>query len=239
VTRVLGQPLAPEEFERVLAVVQSENAYMTRLVGDLLTLARADAGQDMLRAEPLDLSDVAAEVVERMAPLARQAGLHLVAGALPELPVCGDRSSLAQALGNLVENAIKYTPSAGTRVEIAAGCGVDDGRDWAWVRVTDDGPGIAPAHLPHLCERFYRVDSARVRGDDGSGSDAPDGSGLGLSIVEWAARAHGGALRIQSAVSAGSVFELWLPLLERAAYESPEHHLAMRRTDNEPIDQQR
>jgi signal transduction histidine kinase len=224
VTRVLGRPLAPEEYERVLAVVQSENAYMARLVGDLLTLARADTGQDTLRAEPLDLSDVAAEVVERMAPLARQAGLHLVAGALPELPVHGDRSSLAQALGNLVENAIKYTPGAGTRVELAAGRGIEAGREWAWVRVTDDGPGIASVHLPHLCERFYRVDAARARhSDENSGGCAPAGSGLGLAIVELAAQAHGGELRIRSAVGAGSVFELWLPLLDRPACDSLVH----------------
>jgi two-component system, OmpR family, sensor kinase len=240
VTRVLGQRLAPEGYERVLVVVQSENAYMARLVGDLLTLARADAGQDMLRAEPLDLSDVAAEVVERMAPLARQAGLHLVAGALPELPVRGDRTSLAQALGNLVENAIKYTPGSGTRVELAAGRGIEAGREWAWVRITDDGPGIASVHLPHLCDRFYRVDAARARhGDESSGGGAPDGSGLGLAIVDWAAQAHGGALRIRSAVGAGSVFELWLPLLDRPAHESPVHQFATRRRDHEPVDQQR
>jgi len=238
VTRALGQPLAPEEYERVLAVVQSENAYMARLVRDLLTLARADAGQDMLCAEPLDLSDVALEVVERLAPLARQAGLHLVAGNLPELPVRGDRLSLTQALGNLVENAIKYTPGAGTRVELAAGRGIEAGQEWAWVRVTDDGPGIASAHLPHLCERFYRVDAARARhGDLGGG--VPDGSGLGLAIVEWAARAHSGALRIRSAVGVGSVFEVWLPLLERPAYERLAHQVATRPMDEEPMGQHR
>jgi signal transduction histidine kinase len=215
VTRALGQPLASEEYERVLAVVQSENAYMVRLVGDLLTLARADAGQNMLCMEALDLSDVALDVVERMAPLAQQAGQSLVASNLPELPVRGNRPSLAQALGNLVENAVKYTLGAGTRVELAAGRSAEDGREWAWVRVTDDGPGIAAEHLPHLCERFYRVDAARARhdADDVTGSGAPDGSGLGLAIVEWVARAHGGALRIRSAIGVGSVFELWLPLL--------------------------
>lgn len=212
VTQALAQRSTPEEYARVLAIVQSENAYMARLVGDLLTLARADAGQATLRMEPLDLSDVALEVVERLAPLAWQAGLHLAAGDLPELSIYGDRASLMQALGNLVENAIKYTAGTGSRVEVSAGRASEAGREWAWVRVVDDGPGIAPEHLPHLCERFYRVDTARVRASDGGEGSAPEGSGLGLAIVEWAARAHSGELRIRSGVNAGSAFALWLPL---------------------------
>jgi signal transduction histidine kinase len=121
-----------------------------------------------------------------------------------------------------VENAIKYTAGVGSRVRLEAGAEGTDGTVCAWVRVADDGPGIAPEHLPHLCDRFYRVDVARSRngeagapadgGSEDDGDGGPDGTGLGLSIVEWVARAHGGELHIRSTVGAGSVFELRLPL---------------------------
>src|SRR5262249_19105121 len=148
-------------YERILSVVQTENAYMARLVNDLLTLARADAGKAALRREYVDLSDVALAVVERLAPLAREPGIHLAVGERPELPVSGDSPYLAQAAGYLVENAIKYTAGTGASVRVQTGAGDVRGSKWAWLRVEDDGPGIAPEHLPHLCERFYCVDAAR------------------------------------------------------------------------------
>ena len=86
---------------------------------------------------------------------------------------------------------------------------------WAWVRVSDNGPGIASEHLPHLFDRFYRVDKARARlEENGSPYDIESGgSGLGLSIVQWVAQAHGGDISVQSEVGVGSVFEVRLPLV--------------------------
>ncbi len=98
-----------EYFVRHPNQLQAENIHMTRLVNDLLTLARADAGQVSLEARDVDMSDVALEVVERIAPLARQKGVTLVCGDLLECKVTGDRLYLMQMLTNLVENAIKYT----------------------------------------------------------------------------------------------------------------------------------
>src|SRR5262249_20129957 len=144
VGRALARRATPEEYERVLAVVQTENTYMARLVNDLLTLARADAGQAALRREDVDLSDVTLAVVERLAPLAREHNIHLAVGALPELPISGDPHYLAQAAGNLVENAIKYTAGAGASVRVKTGAADVKGSAWAWLRVEDDGPGIAP-----------------------------------------------------------------------------------------------
>ena len=93
---------------------------------------------------------------------------------------------------------------------------------WGFVRVKDDGPGISDEHLPYLFERFYRVDKARSRRQKGAalgskpGSIEPDGSGLGLSIVQWIVQAHGGQIRVESTIGTGSLFEVHLPLLNKA-----------------------
>ena len=214
VERALSVPLAPEDYRRTLETVQAENAYMGRLVNDLLLLARADSGGCPLRHEDVDLSDVALEVVERLAPLARDKGIELSVGALPELIVAGDRTYLARMVSNLVENAIKYAQHGGgwVRVESRAGTGTDDKAGCAYVRVTDNGPGILPEHLSHLFDRFYRVDAARSRFDGDEASSGQAGAGLGLAIVEWVARAHGGDVRVESEPGRGSLFEVALPL---------------------------
>ncbi len=222
-----------QEYERALGVIQSENEFMAGLVNDLLTLARMDAGQTVLKMEELDLSDVALEAVERLMPLASRKKIELTTGDLPELLVKGDRQVLFQMVTNLVENAIKYSLRSQPSIR------VETGRleTQAWVRVEDNGPGIAPEHLPHLFERFYRVDSARTRNtpappeataspeppasleatassDAGWNSPASTGSGLGLSIVQWIAQVHGGQVQVHSQLGQGSVFEVSLPLLE-------------------------
>jgi signal transduction histidine kinase len=164
-----------------------------------------DAGQTTIEKMPLDLSDVAVETVERLTPLANRNGVMLEAGNLPETPISGDRQYLLQMLSNLVENAIKYT--TGDKRLVRMETGTADGS--VWVRVSDTGPGIAPEHLPHLFDRFYRVDKARTR-DAGTESDtrSPSGSGLGLSIVQWIAQVHGGEVRVESTLGAGTTFEV-------------------------------
>lgn len=223
VTRGLAARRAPEEYERILAAVRAENAHMSCLVDDLLTLARADAGQAQWQMETLDLSDVALEALERLAPLARERGVELAAGALPELRVLGDRLALTRLFVNLIENGVKYAGGPGGRVTLATGgeWTAEDGAGWAWARVSDNGPGIAAEHLPHLFERFYRVDIARARSDASSGTDgeASGGSGLGLAIARWVAEAHGGSVNVRSAVGQGATVELRLPLLAGSARE--------------------
>jgi len=209
VTHALAAPRSPAEYARALTIVQAENAAMARLVNDLLLLARADAATEPLQRQPLDLSDVALETVERLAALARQLGVTLTTGALPEVAVCADRAQLARALTNLVENGIIYTAGVGRRVVVATGVASRDGRQWGWARVEDDGPGVPTASLPHLFERFYRVDAARAQPGV---TPERGGSGLGLAIVQWVAQAHGGEARAESAPGLGATFELWLPL---------------------------
>ncbi len=216
-SRALSANRSSQEYLHALKVIQSENQFMIRLVNNLLTLARMDAGQVVLQSEALDLSDVTLEVVERLAPLATKERVKLSVGELPELPICGDRQYLTQMLTNLVENAIKYTTGEDKRVWVETGRLDSPQGAYAWVRVSDNGPGIPPEHLPHLFDRFYQVDKARTRRDpsqegEGYTDQMPSGTGLGLSIAQWIAQAHGGLIRVQSQVGEGSTFEVSLPL---------------------------
>jgi len=216
-SRALSARRSAQEYEHALKVIQSENQFMIRLVNNLLTLARMDAGQVALQNQRLDLSDVTLEVVERLAPLAAKEQVKLTVGELPELPILGDRQYLAQMLTNLVENAIKYTTGEEKRVWVETGCSDAAQGKFAWVRVTDNGPGIPEEHLPHLFDRFYQVDRARTRQSyDAESQDeqTPSGTGLGLSIAQWIAKAHRGIIRVQSRVGEGSTFEVSLPLVD-------------------------
>ena len=204
-SRAIASHRSPQEYQHALNIIHSENDFMTSLVNDLLTLARMDAGQTTIEKTRLDLSDVAVETVERLTPLATRNGVMLGAGILPETRILGDRQYLLQMLSNLVENAIKYTTVDKKQVWVETGAANGS----VWVRVSDSGPGIAPKHLPHLFDRFYRADKARTRGT-GTESDPrlPSGSGLGLSIVQWIAHVHGGEVSVESKVGAGTIFEV-------------------------------
>ncbi len=219
INRALTQLEQPEEYRHVLEQVQTENEQMTAIVNSLLLLARADTGQLMLDLQEVDLSDIALASVERLLPLARRSQMTLATGDLPEVLVRGDPQYLGQMLTNLVENGIKYSSGIGKRVYVELAC---EQKRWGVVRVQDDGPGISDEHLPYLFERFYRVDKARSRRQKGPaqsskpGNAEPGGTGLGLSIVQWIVQAHGGEIRVESTIGAGSLFEVRLPLLNRA-----------------------
>jgi signal transduction histidine kinase len=208
--RAMAQPGLPPKHLETLAAVRAEGAYMARLVNDLLTLARAEAGQAPLNPQSLDLGDLVLEVVERLLPLARRQGIEIAVGDLTLLPVFGDPLYLTQMLSNLVENAIKYSSGHTCHVTIDGGRSEVGRQRRVWVRVADTGPGIPAEHLPYLFDRFYRVDQMRSEQDDAANGTLR-GSGLGLSIVRWAARAHGGDVRVESEVGRGSVFEVWIP----------------------------
>ena len=205
------------EYQRTLEVVSSENQLMIHMVNNLLTLARMDAGQVVLQKEDLDLSDIALEVVERLAPLAVENQVRLATGDLPELLIRGDRQYLVQMLTNLVENAIKYACCDEKHILVTAGSSYREEGKLAWVRVSDNGPGISPEHLPHLFDRFYRVDIARSRADEDEvqiSNQLSSSTGLGLSICQWIARSHGGKIEVQSELGKGSTFEVYLPWVD-------------------------
>lgn len=213
--RTLSTQRSVDEYERVLSTIQSENKFMIRLVNNLLALARMDAGQVKMKTEALDVSDLTLEVIERMEPLATAQGVALTVSDLPEIMILGDRPTLSQMLSNLVENAIKYSSNVTKpRVHISVGRRGEAGHQFAWVRVDDNGIGIAAEHLAHIFDRFYQVDvsRSRVNGTEGetSGQDS-SGTGLGLAIAQWIAQAHHGGIRVESVVGKGSTFEVVLP----------------------------
>ncbi len=210
-SRALEARRPQSEYQRALRVIHGENEFMSHLVNDLLTLARMDNGQMPLEMSPLDLSDVGLEAIERLTPLAARHHVELETGDLPEAGMLGDHQSLLQMISNLIENAIKYT--GGDQKKVLIETGVTG--DFAWVRVTDNGPGIAPEHLPHLFDRFYRVDQARTRAsEEHADQGSPAGSGLGLSIIQWIAQAHGGEVRVESTPGQGSIFEVRFAVLQ-------------------------
>jgi signal transduction histidine kinase len=216
--RALSAPRKAGDYRQALEMIHAENAYMSRLVNNLLTLSRMDAGQTVLKMEPLDISDLALEVVERMAPIAAQKGVQLTTGDLPEANVMADRQYLSQMILNLVENGIKYSRLQGGQVRVETGISErgENGAQveaYAWLCVTDNGAGIPDEHLPHVFDRFYQVDKARSRQDeeDDVARSESSGAGLGLSIVQWIVKAHAGEIRVRSQVGQGTTFEVRLP----------------------------
>ncbi|GAB3424312.1 sensor histidine kinase [Flindersiella endophytica] len=172
---------------------------LERLVGDLQQLALADAGMLHLHPEECDVSDLARQVVAAYCGTAERLGVELELSATEPVTVQADPGRLRQALGNLVDNALSYTGEGG-RVEVS----VRRSGGFVECAVSDTGPGIAPEHLPHLFERFYRADPSRSR--------ATGGSGLGLAITKHLVEAHSGAVAVKSTVGKGSVFTVHLPL---------------------------
>lgn len=187
-----------------LDAAQGEIERMTRLVGDLLLLAQADAGLP-IRREPVALDAVMYEVFDQMRTIAD--GVSVGASAEDAVAVMGDADRLKQLMINLVGNAVRYTPAGGSvTLDLKRQHG------WAVFSVSDTGPGIPPEHLPHIFERFYRVEKSRSRHEAGA-NGASSGAGLGLSIAQWIAQSHGGRIEAQSEVGKGTVFTVYLPEL--------------------------
>jgi heavy metal sensor kinase len=197
----LERPRTAGEYARVLSAVREDAGRLSQLVSELLTLARADAGQEALERERLRLDELARDAATAMAPLAKARDVVLVFEPDGPVSVAGDQTRLTQLIVNLVDNGLKYTPPGG-RVTVSAGL---EGES-AVLRVSDTGMGIPAEHLSQVFERFYRVDPARTRSAGG-------GSGLGLAISRWIARAHGGEIRAESAPGQGTTFAVTFPAL--------------------------
>lgn len=174
---------------------------LTRLVDSLLTMSRADAGQIPLQRSAFNLVEMARESAALLEVLAEEKDQAILVIGDSSVEVNADRLMLRQAVINLLDNAVKYTPSGGSiQVRVTATPGE------ASLEVQDSGPGIPAEHADKVFQRFYRVDRARSR--------AGGGAGLGLSIVEWAVYAHGGTVQLRQASGGGCIFTIRLPLPE-------------------------
>ena len=188
-----------EDRERFLQTVQRHTERLNSLLDDLLTLSRLESMNPGLHCESTDLARLIAGAIEdyRGRPVAAQHELEFSSdAALPELLI--DPLKISQVLGNLLDNALKYTPK-GTHIAVTAkrqGAEIEVG-------VCDNGPGIPAEDLPHLFERFYRVDKGRSR--------EKGGTGLGLSIVKHIVQLHGGRVWVESTLGQGTAFYLSLP----------------------------
>jgi two-component system OmpR family sensor kinase len=187
-----------EETERQasLRAIESETARMTKLVNNLLLLAEVDSGH-LVKPQDVSLEEVLQQEIKRVRALA--GSRRLVIRHAENLRVPGDAQRLRQLIANLIDNAIRHTPEDGAIVLSLSREG-----DWARLDVEDTGEGIPAKHLPHIFERFYRVDRARSR-DRG-------GAGLGLAIVKQIAEQHGGRVAARSEAGGGSIFTVWLKL---------------------------
>jgi two-component system OmpR family sensor kinase len=208
------------EMQQAAALIQAEIEGMGRLVDDLLLLARMDNAAEQpttplhcAEVEPLPLLE---EVAERARLLASGQAVVLEWPAAEVQPIQADADLLRRALNNLLENALRHTP-VGKRVLLT----VTPERDGCAFVVRDEGSGIAPEHLPRLFERFYQVDDARTR--------RRGSSGLGLSIVQAIAQAHGGTVQIHSTPGAGTTMTFWLPCrgsVQQPRRAAPPHLIA-------------
>lgn len=189
-----GAQADPVLLQESLADISREVARLSRMVADLLALARAEAGMRLER-KPVELDSLLLEVYREARHLAR--GVEVRLGSEDQVQVLGDADRLKQLLLNLVDNGLQHTPPGGT-VTLS----LERQGGWAVLSVVDTGRGIPPADLPHIFERYYR----------GAGERRHSGMGLGLSIARWIAEEHGGKITVTSEVGRGSAFTVWLPL---------------------------
>ena len=191
-----GAASRPDDLALAMSRIESEAERMGVIVEDLLLLANLDQGRPLAQ-ERFDLEAVLAEMVADHAMLHADWPISFSSGGGSDL--VGDELRIRQAVANLLANARAHTPR-GTSIAVALATAGDD----RTIEVSDNGPGIAAGDLPNLFERFYRVDASRAR--------RSGGSGLGLSIVQAIAEAHGGSVRVESSEGKGAAFTIVLPI---------------------------
>jgi heavy metal sensor kinase len=187
------------EYKQSLGVIRDQSKRMSNIVSDLLALARADAGEQNLRVEELYLNDLVEESCQVAQALAAPKSIRLNYETSEDILLQGNEELLSRMIVNLIDNAIRYTPTGGS-VSVDLKCEQSAVR----LTVSDTGIGIPPEHIGRVFDRFYRVDDSRAR--------ANGGSGLGLSIVKLAAESHHGTVNVYSEPGHGSTFTVSLPL---------------------------
>ena len=199
-----GQPEVGPDLRETIGSALEETERLSRIVESLMAISRLDAGKAGMERDILDLAELAASTTEQIRLLAVDKDVALQCESEERVAVEGDRARLKQVIVNLVDNAIKYTPAGGlVGVKVRA----SNGR--AMLEVNDNGVGIPAEALPHIFERFYRVDKARSR--------QMGGAGLGLSIIKAIVTAHGGQVRVESVEGGGSRFLVELPVAAKTS----------------------
>lgn len=195
---VLEDASLSEDFLPFLESIQSEGQRMTRLVGDLIDLARADAGEWTMMPTTVYIQEFLTEAAQLVRPLCEKAGLRLVLEELPAVAITADAERLRQVLMALLDNAMAYTPAGGS-----IWLGAEAGAHHVELHVSDSGIGIADEAKPRVFDRFFRADAARTR--------AQGGSGLGLSVAQQWTRMMDGSILVADRPGGGTVFTLRFP----------------------------
>jgi len=193
-----AESLSSSEVRERVGSVLEEVARLEHLVSGLLVLSRLDSGEIQRDWVKVDLAELAASTAEQMRLLAEDRGIEIELSGLRPAQIRGDRARLKQIIVNLLDNAIRFTPRGG-RVSLRTGLA----EGTCLLELSDTGVGIPPAAIPHVFDRFYRVDEARSREDGGAG--------LGLSIVKSICSLHGAEIRVDSAIARGSNFRITFP----------------------------
>jgi len=189
-----ARPRSGPEYDQALDDLTAQTRRLRGLIENLLHMARGETSQLTVH-EPVDLGMLVSDVVETLRPLADERAITLTATIAANLQIVGDRDGLIRLFLNLIDNALKYTERGAVAVQAQAGPGQ------VVVTIRDTGIGVAPEHILHLFERFYRVDTARNSG----------GAGLGLAIAREIAAAHRGSIEVTSTAGVGSTFTVRLP----------------------------
>lgn len=213
-TLLYAPPKEAAERQQFLEIIDRHSERLTRLTEDLLTLSDLESGKAQMTLQPTDAAQLVQRVLEIFWERAHKKAIRLLHVVEPGLPlIAADPDRLQQLLINLIDNAVKYTPTGG-QVTVAAAKQTESLS--LELSVSDTGPGIPEKDLPRLTERFYRVDKARSR--------ELGGTGLGLAIVKHIVQAHRGELKFESTINKGTTVRVWLPITQREPNQSVSLH---------------
>jgi signal transduction histidine kinase len=210
----LRRDRTPEEYRRALDEIRRQSEYMTRIIDDLLVLARADAGVEPRETSGCELGDALKDLCDAARPVVAGRGLTLNVDLPREaIALAIDAGEVRRLFAALLDNAVKYTPAGGVvTVRLAR---IPPDRDRVAVDIVDSGAGLDPAEAPRIFERFFRGDAARRA--------APDGSGLGLAVARSIAERHGGTIALTTrADAAGCIAHVTLPVVGDGRRASPD-----------------
>ena len=197
---------SPEEYRDIIGSMLEEVARLTAMIDTLLTIAHADSGAIALHRTTFMLNDLVQESVAVVGVLAEDKNQTIVVAGNSQLSVSADRSFLRMAVINLLDNAVKYSPSGCTiRVSVRESERAPEKATFVGVAIEDEGPGIPEDKAERVFDRFYRVDEGRTRN--------AGGAGLGLAIAKWAVEVHGGSIDVEPRSPVGSIFSIWLPIV--------------------------